>query len=85
MGIGDRRIKPRDHIRAGRARRADANADIAELGAGVTLRHVGGALCRTGRCNHVDRVRYTSRHTPRKQSIQYAALFPFYHQCLWNT
>ena len=42
--IGDRRIEPGDHVGAGRARGADADADIAGLGAGVALGHVRGAL-----------------------------------------
>jgi hypothetical protein len=43
-GIGDRRIKPGDHVGAGRARRADADADIAGLGAGISFGHVRRAL-----------------------------------------
>ena len=52
--IRDRRIKTGDHVGAGRARCADADADIAGLGAGVALRHVRGALD-VARQNVVDR------------------------------
>ncbi len=43
-GIGDRRIEPRDHVGAGRARGADAHADVARLGAGIAVGHVRGAF-----------------------------------------
>jgi hypothetical protein len=42
--ICDRRIKTRDHVGAGRARCADADADVACLGAGVALGHMRCAL-----------------------------------------
>jgi len=35
-----RRIEPGDHIGAGRAGRADANADIASLGARIAVGHM---------------------------------------------
>ena len=43
-GIGRGRIEAGDHVGAGRARRADAQADIACLGAGVAFGHVRGGL-----------------------------------------
>ncbi len=42
--IRDRRIEPGDHVGAGRTRGADADANVAGLGAGVTFGHVGCAL-----------------------------------------
>ena len=42
--IRDRRIKPGDHVGAGRTRGADADADIAGPGAGISLRHVRSAF-----------------------------------------
>src|SRR5690606_25200945 len=45
---GDRvargRVQARDHVRAGGARGAQADADVAGLGAGVAFGHVRGAL-----------------------------------------
>jgi hypothetical protein len=43
-GIGAGRIEPGDHVGAGRAGGADADADIAGPGPGVTLGHMRGAL-----------------------------------------
>ena len=42
--VGAGRVEPGDHVGAGRAAGADADADVAGLGAGVALGHVGGAL-----------------------------------------
>ena len=43
-GIGRCRIEPGDHVGAGRAGRADAQADIACLGARIALGHMRGGL-----------------------------------------
>ncbi|MGY3080986.1 hypothetical protein ACVWZZ_007394 [Bradyrhizobium sp. LM6.10] len=43
-GIGDRRIKPGDHVGARRPRGSDADADVAGLGPRVALGHVRGTL-----------------------------------------
>ena len=43
-GIGRRRIEPGDHVGAGRSRGADAQTDVAGLGAGEPFGHVGGRL-----------------------------------------
>ena len=48
-GIGRGRIEPGDHVGAGRAGRADAQPDIACLGAGVALGHVRGRLDMAGK------------------------------------
>lgn len=42
--VGDRRVQAGDHVGAGRAGRTDADTDVAGLGTGVALGHVGGAL-----------------------------------------
>src|SRR5581483_628512 len=52
--ICDRRIKTRDHVGSSGTGGADAYTYIASLGAGVTLRHVGGTLDMT-RQNVADR------------------------------
>ncbi len=43
-GVGAGRVKAGDHVGTGRARGAQAHADIARFGTGVALGHVGGAL-----------------------------------------
>ncbi|MEY9725818.1 hypothetical protein ABIA07_001719 [Bradyrhizobium yuanmingense] len=43
-GIGDRRIEPGDHVGTGRPGGADADPDIAGLGARIALGHVRSAL-----------------------------------------
>jgi hypothetical protein len=42
--IRDRRVKPGDHVGAGRARGTDADADIARFGAGIAFGHMRSAL-----------------------------------------
>ena len=44
MESAARRVEPGDHVGAGRAGGADADADVAGGGAGVALGHVRGAL-----------------------------------------
>ena len=43
-GVGNGRVQTGDHVGAGRARGADAHADVAGLGPGVALGHVRGAF-----------------------------------------
>jgi hypothetical protein len=42
--VGRGAVEPGDHVRTGRAGSADAHADVAGLGAGVTLGHVRGTF-----------------------------------------
>ena len=62
--IRDRRIETGDHVGAGRARCADADADIAGLGAGIALRHMRGALD-VARQNMGDRAALLQRRIQR--------------------
>ena len=58
------RIKPGNHVGARRSRRADTDADIAGLGAGVTLGHMRCAFD-VARQNVVDRAALLQRRVKR--------------------
>ena len=47
-GIGDRRVKAGDHVGARRPRSADADPDIARLGAAIAVGHMRSAFDMTG-------------------------------------
>jgi hypothetical protein len=79
--ICDRRIKTRDHVGAGRAGRADADADVASLGAGIALRHVRRTLDVTGqdvfdRAPQLEgRIQRIDRSTGNAERAHHAFLF----------
>ncbi len=62
--IGNGRVQPGNHVRAGRAGGTDADADVARLGAGIAFGHVRGAFDMT-RQDVIDRTTLLQRGIQR--------------------